>query len=171
MKRKKVSKFKKYWLKTERVPRFVIPMIFFIFTTTSLVTAFAIMPALTASKAVKEKTVFISLEDEDSAEQISDTKPVETPKGTSITTEVDSEKKASAKETSAEIEAATNPAPAKKIATKPQQTQNQQTQEQPKPVNNTITIDQNATDDTPTNIVNPTPDNGPTDVVDDDIKE
>lgn len=154
--KRNLKAFKKYWFKTERYPRFVIPMLFLIFTTTSLITALAIMPALSPNKSVAVKTVFFGEEEEVfTAEQNSEEKTAPAAQGTSVVTEVDNTDTTTAEQNSAPVKTAYRASA--RPTTAPQS-------QQPAPApqssdQNKINVDQNTASATPTDVVNPIPDN------------
>lgn len=180
--------FKKYWLATERYPRFVIPMIFFIFAATSLTTTFAVMPLLSNATAGHTQTVYISEDDTNSdsaSEQAREEcnsssaasaalscrrQEITEVAGTTYTTEQDT-----VVETPEQIETATNPSTYRAsvrtttTTTTAKTTTPVTTSAPTTTTTNTINIDQNRAADTPTDIVNPTPDDVPTDIPDEDM--
>ena len=172
-----LSAFKKYWLATERYPRFVIPMIFLIFAATSLTTTFCVMPLLSSATTSYTQPVYLADDEAEpnkpalTAEQNSEITGVH---GTTETTEQDT-----VVETPEQIEAATNPSTYRASArttttattktTTPVTTTTTPAATTTTTTTPTINIDQNRTADTPTDIVNPTPDDTPTDIPDEDM--
>ncbi|MBQ3409735.1 hypothetical protein IJG66_00010 [Candidatus Saccharibacteria bacterium] len=169
--------FKKYWLATERYPRFVIPMIFLIFAATSLTTTFCVMPLLSSATTSHTQTVYIAEDGEEEPNKPALTAGANAEKtevkGTTETTEQDTV------ETPAQIEAATNPSAYRASArttttattktTTPVTTTTTPAATTTTTTTPTINIDQNRAAETPTDIVNPTPDDTPTDIPDEDM--
>ena len=187
----RAKKSRKYWLTTERYPRFVLPLLFSVFVVTGLGTTFAVLPLLEGAAESREKLVFEDTDDDSSllsshstADENSETpaeKSAENDHGTSETTEQDTE-------TPAETETATNPtvsrgtygaysaystsanstksATSASSATASNTTNTTSTSNTTTSDSNKITVDQNQANTTPTIIVNPTPDDDPTDITD-----